>query len=146
MNISEELPDTTGGITVWPYSSDYPWTRDNFGPLWIPKKGTSVELTLTNLPLYDRIITAYEGTELSVKDGAIFINGEKTSTYTFAMDYYFMMGDNRHQSADSRYWGFVPEDHVVGRPLLVWLSLNKDKSLFGGKIRFDRFFKWVANE
>jgi signal peptidase I len=146
MNISEELPDTTGGITVWPYSSDYPWTRDNFGPLWIPKKGTSVELTLTNLPLYDRIITAYEGNELSVKDGSIFINGEKTSTYTFAMDYYFMMGDNRHQSADSRYWGFVPEDHVVGRPLLVWLSLNKDKSLFGGKIRFDRFFKWVANE
>ncbi len=145
MKISEQKPDSNRIIT-WPYSSDYVWSRDNFGPLWIPEKGATVDLTLKNLVIYDRIITAYEGNELEVKNGQIFINGEKTNSYTFKMDYYFMMGDNRHQSQDSRYWGFVPEDHVVGRPLLVWLSLNKDKSIFNGGIRFDRFFKWVANE
>ncbi len=141
----EEMPDSTKTQT-WPYSTDYNWSRDNFGPLWIPKKGTTVKLSLKNLVLYDRIITAYEGNTLDVRNGDIYINGEKQDEYTFNMDYYFMLGDNRHQSADSRYWGFVPEDHVVGRPLLVWLSLNKDKSLFDGKIRFERFFKWVANE
>ena len=146
MTMDIERVDSTRMPDVWPYSTDYMWSRDNFGPLYIPKKGTSVELTLKNLVLYDRIITAYEGNTLDVKNGEILINGEKTTEYTFKMDYYFMMGDNRHQSADSRYWGFVPEDHVVGRPILVWLSLNKDKSLFNGGIRFDRFFKWVVNE
>jgi len=145
MKKSEEQADSSQ-IFTWPYSSDYVWSRDNFGPLWIPAKGAKVDLTLKNLVLYERIITAYEGNTLVVKNGDIYINEQKTSSYTFKMDYYFMMGDNRHQSADSRYWGFVPEDHVVGRPLLVWLSLNKDKSLFGGKIRWERFFKWVANE
>ncbi len=145
ISMAEELPDSNYTQT-WPYSTDYNWSRDNFGPLWIPKKGATVKLNLKNLVIYDRIITAYEGNTLDVKDGQIYINGEKQDEYTFNMDYYFMLGDNRHQSADSRYWGFVPEDHVVGRPLLVWLSLNKDKSLFEGKIRFDRFFKWVANE
>ncbi len=141
----EQTPDSSK-IMTWPYSSDYVWSRDNFGPLWIPAKGATVQLNLKNLVLYDRIITAYEGNTLDVKNGDIYINGKPTKEYTFKMDYYFMLGDNRHQSQDSRYWGFVPEDHVVGRPLLVWLSLNKDKSLFEGKIRFDRFFKWVANE
>ncbi len=140
-----EMPDSSE-ILTWPYSSDYVWSRDNFGPLYIPKAGATVTLTLKNLVLYERIITAYEHNKLDVKDGSIYINGQKTNEYTFKMDYYWMMGDNRHKSADSRYWGFVPEDHVVGRPLLVWLSLNKDKSLFNGGIRWNRFFKWVANE
>ncbi len=140
-----EAPDSSQ-IQTWPFSSDYVWSRDDFGPLYIPKKGATVTLTLKNLVLYERVITAYEHNTLDVKDGDIYVNGEKTDRYTFKMDYYWMMGDNRHKSQDSRYWGFVPEDHVVGRPLLVWLSLNKDKSLFNGGIRWNRFFKWVANE
>lgn len=146
MAMDEDKIDSTSMPQVWPYSSDYNWTRDNYGPLYIPKKGATVKLSLKNLVIYDRIITAYEGNTLKVKNGDIYVNDVKTDEYTFEMDYYFMMGDNRHQSADSRYWGLVPEDHVVGRPILVWLSLNKDKSLFGGKIRFNRFFKWVVNE
>jgi signal peptidase I len=128
--------------TVFPYSKHFPWTRDNFGPLWIPKAGETVDLTLENLLLYERIITSYEGNSLSVKDSTIFINGNSVDKYTFKMDYYFMMGDNRHKSADSRYWGFVPEDHIVGRPILVWLSLDADKT-FPSNIRWKRFFKMV---
>ncbi|SMO78694.1 signal peptidase I [Saccharicrinis carchari] len=146
MAMDEHKVDSTGMPQVWPYSTDYKWSRDNYGPLYIPQKGAKVKLNLKNLVIYDRIITAYEGNTLKVKNGDIYINDVKTNEYTFKMNYYFMMGDNRHQSADSRYWGFVPEDHVVGRPILVWLSLNKDKSLIDGKIRFNRFFKWVVNE
>ncbi|GAO28927.1 signal peptidase I [Geofilum rubicundum] len=132
------------GMQVFPYSQHFNWSRDNYGPLLMPEKGATVELTMDNLLLYERIITAYEGNTLEVKDNTIYINGEATSSYTFNMDYYFMLGDNRHKSADSRYWGFVPEDHIVGRPVLVWLSLNKDKG-FPGNIRWDRFFKFVRN-
>ncbi len=146
MIMDEEVADSTQLPDVWPYSTDYMWSRDNFGPLYIPQKGATVQLNMENLVLYDRVITAYEGNKLEVKDNTIYINGDIATEYTFKMDYYFMLGDNRHQSADSRYWGFVPEDHIIGRPVLVWLSLNKDKSLFGGKIRFDRFFKWVLDE
>jgi len=146
--LSVKMDDVQGdstGFSVFPYSPDYPWGRDNFGPLWIPKKGATVELNLKNLVIYDRIITAYEGNKLQVKDGQIYINGAVATTYTFQMNYYFMMGDNRHKSADSRYWGFVPEDHVVGKPIMVWLSLDKDKS-FLSSIRWNRFFKWVKSE
>jgi len=126
---------------VFPLGGSKSWTRDNYGPLYIPKKGVKLVLNNYNLPIYERIIRVYEGNKLEVKDGKFFINGKQTTTYKFKMDYYWMMGDNRHNSADSRYWGFVPEDHVVGRPVLVWLSLNKDKGWFEGKIRFSRFFK-----
>ena len=126
---------------VFPIYGEYGWTRDNFGPLIMPKKGTSVNLTVTNLPIYEHIIRNYEGNTLSVKDNKIFINDKQSDTYTFKMDYYWMMGDNRHNSADSRYWGFVPEDHIVGRPVFVWLSLDKDKGWFNGKIRFNRIGK-----
>ena len=128
--------------TIFPFSSDYNWTRDNFGPLWIPEKGVTVELTLENLPLYERIITAYEGNTLEVKDGRIFINSKEADSYTFAQDYYFMMGDNRHNSLDSRYWGFVPEDHIVGKPAVIWLSIDGNKK-FPNNIRWRRFFKFV---
>ena len=128
--------------TIFPFSPEYRWTRDNFGPLWIPRKGATVELNLENLPLYERIITSYEGNGLEVRDGRIFINGEEAQSYTFSQDYYFMMGDNRHNSLDSRYWGFVPEDHIVGKPALIWLSIDGNKK-FPKNIRWRRFFKFV---
>ncbi len=143
IDIEEEQPDSTG-FRVYPYSSDYPWSRDNYGPIWMPQKGATVKLNLQNIVLYERIITAYEGNTLECKNGTILLNGQATDQYTFKMDYYFMLGDNRHKSADSRYWGFVPEDHIVGKPILVWLSLDKDKS-FPGNIRWNRFFKVVHN-
>ena len=127
---------------IFPFSLDYKWTRDNFGPLWVPNKGATVELTLSNLPLYKRIITSYEGNTLDIKDGKIYINSEETQSYTFKQDYYFMMGDNRHNSLDSRYWGFVPEDHIVGKPAVIWLSIDGNKK-FPKNIRWRRFFKFV---
>nr|WP_320118729.1 signal peptidase I [uncultured Marinifilum sp.] len=127
---------------VFPFSDNYNWNRDNFGPLVIPKKGQTVKLSLESLPLYERVINAYEENSLSVKDSIIYINGKPADTYTFKMNYYWMMGDNRHMSADSRYWGYVPEDHVVGKASFIWLSLDKDKSAFE-KIRWNRIFKWI---
>ena len=134
--------DTTG---IYPLNKITGWTADNYGPIWIPKKGETIDLNLDNLPLYERAIHAYEGNKLEVKDGKIYINGVQTDKYTFKMNYYWMMGDNRHNSADSRYWGFVPEDHVVGKPIFVWLSLNPDRGLFDGKIRWNRIFSFVDN-
>ncbi len=136
-------PGEFGGET-FPLGYNEKWTRANYGPIWIPKRGESIELTLENLPIYERAIHTYEGNEVTVKGDKIFINGVESKEYTFEMDYYIMMGDNRDKSADSRFWGFVPEDHVVGKPLFVWLSIDKDRSLFDGKIRFDRFFKGVG--
>eukprot|EP01029_Cantina_marsupialis_P011699 TRINITY_DN25_c0_g1_i2.p1 TRINITY_DN25_c0_g1~~TRINITY_DN25_c0_g1_i2.p1 ORF type:complete len:463 (+),score=38.14 TRINITY_DN25_c0_g1_i2:2765-4153(+) len=127
---------------VFPFSDHYNWNRDNFGPLVIPKKGETVDLTLKTLPLYERAINAFENNKLQVKDSTIYINDKPAKTYTFKMDYYWMMGDNRHMSADSRYWGYVPEDHIVGKASFIWLSLDKDKS-FIDKIRWDRIFKWI---
>ena len=142
-NIDSYPPDYPDSeLTIFPFSSDYKWTRDNFGPLWIPKKGVEVELTVKNLPLYQRIITSYEGNDLEVKDGKIYINSEEVQSYTFKQDYYFMMGDNRHNSLDSRYWGFVPEDHIVGKPAVIWLSIDGNKK-FPNNIRWRMFFKFV---
>lgn len=135
-------PEEMGGST---YPVDYKtgWSRDNFGPLWIPKKGATIELTKHNLALYSRCIRNYENNTLQVEGDKVLINGKPATTYTFKYDYYFMMGDNRHKSADSRSWGFVPEDHIVGKPILIWLSLDKDRSLFDGGIRWNRLFKMV---
>ena len=138
-------PDDMGG-DVYPMNLYTKWTRDNYGPLWIPRKGATITLTEDNLPLYERCIRAYEGNTLEQRPDGIYINGEKTDTYTFQMDYYWMMGDNRHNSLDSRYWGFVPEDHVVGKPIVVWLSLDKDRGWLDGKVRWNRLFKWVHED
>jgi len=127
---------------IFPSDSRYPWNVDNFGPLTIPAKGTTVQLTVDNLPLYRRIIGIYEKNNLVVDGNVIKINGEVATSYTFKMNYYWMMGDNRDNSADSRYWGFVPEDHVVGKAKFIWLSLDKDKK-FPANIRFNRFFMGV---
>ncbi|WP_294608818.1 S26 family signal peptidase [uncultured Bacteroides sp.] len=128
---------------MYPLNLYTKWDRNNYGPIWIPKKGATIKLTEDNLPIYQRPIEAYEGNKLEIKEDGIYINGKKTDEYTFKMDYYWMMGDNRHNSADARSWGFVPEDHVVGKPIVVWLSLDKDRGWFDGKIRWNRIFKWV---
>jgi signal peptidase I len=133
-------PEVFGGVT-YPYHYQTGWTRDNFGPLWIPKKGETIVLNEENLALYARCITTYEGNTLHTTDAHVYVNGVPANSYTFRYDYYFMMGDNRHNSLDSRYWGFVPEDHIVGRPLLVLLSLDKDRGWFDGKIRWNRLFR-----
>ena len=130
---------------LFPQNKNTKWTIDNYGPLWIPAKGATIQIDLENLPFYERIIKVYEGNDLQVKrDGTILINGQKADSYTFKMDYYWMQGDNRQNSADSRFWGFVPEDHIVGRPVFIWLSLDKDKK-WGqkGKIRWNRQFRSV---
>ncbi|MDR0745938.1 MAG: signal peptidase I [Mediterranea sp.] len=128
---------------IYPLKRHTKWNRDNYGPIWIPAKGATITLTKDNLPIYERCIRAYERNTLEEKEEGIYINGQKTDSYTFKMDYYWMMGDNRHNSLDSRYWGFVPEDHVVGKPIMVWLSLDKDRGWFDGKIRWNRVFKWI---
>ncbi|MCD8202511.1 MAG: signal peptidase I [Prevotella sp.] len=129
---------------LYPLNANTKWTRDNYGPIWIPKKGDSIKLDLKNLPIYERPIRVYENNKLEVKDGKIFINDKQTNYYTFKMDYYWMMGDNRHNSADSRYWGFVPEDHIVGKPIFIWWSSDPDRHGFGG-IRWNRLFQFVDN-
>lgn len=126
----------------FPNDTNYRWTLNNFGPLYIPRKGATIQLDTLNICLYERIIGHYEKNDLRVKDGQIWINGEPTREYTFKMDYYWMMGDNRHSSLDSRFWGFVPEDHIVGKPKFIWLSLDKNKS-FINRIRWERMFKGV---
>jgi len=128
---------------IFPFNNAYKWNRDNFGPLYIPKKDVPINLTAKNIVIYERLIRTYEGNDLQVKGGSIIINGTETNTYTPRMDYYWMMGDNRHNSADSRYWGFVPEDHIVGKAEFVWLSLDQNKSWFNGKIRWSRLFSIV---
>ncbi|UPS44600.1 signal peptidase I [Prevotella sp. E15-22] len=141
--IAPEVDNRTDEI--YPKNMVKSWTRDNYGPVWIPKKGESIKLSLDNLPIYERPIKVYEHNDLEVRDGKIFINGEQTDSYTFKMDYYWMMGDNRHNSADSRYWGFVPEDHIVGKPIFIWWSSDPDRGLFSGGIRWSRLFSIVDN-
>ena len=125
---------------IFPLGNEYGWSRPDMGEFWIPKRGSTLHLTLDNLPVYERAIRVYEGNDLRVKDGKIYINGEPSDHYTFKYDYYWMMGDNRDRSADSRYWGFVPEDHIVGAPMFVFASFDKDKGLMDGKIRWERIF------
>ena len=129
---------------AFPHDARYPWTADNFGPLWIPQKGATIALTEDILPLYGRIIDVYEDNDLEVRDDGIYINGECRDSYTFKMNYYWMMGDNRHNSLDSRYWGFVPEDHIVGKPIFIWWSSDPDRHGLGG-IRWNRLFRFVDN-
>ena len=135
-------PGEFGG-EVFPLDTAYRWTRADFGPLWIPRKGETLQLTVQNYPLYERAIRTYEGNELSLKDGIIYLNGKPATEYTFKMNYYMMLGDNRDNSADSRYWGFVPEDLIIGTPILVFMSLDKDKGWPDGKFRYNRFLRSV---
>jgi signal peptidase I len=134
------------GMAIFPNSPMAPfntWTRDNYGPIHIPAKGETIELTAENLEKYKRVIVSYEKNTLEQRDGKIFINGEATTQYTFKQNYYWMMGDNRHQSADSRYWGFVPEDHIVGKPVFTWFSKEDPSYQESAEIRWSRMFKTV---
>ena len=135
--------EDTYDMSIFPHDSRYHWNKDNFGPIVIPQKGQTVEINDSTIVLYDKIIKNYELNDLQVKDGKVYINGQIADSYTFQMDYYFMMGDNRHNSADSRFWGFVPENHIVGRTLFVWLSLDKFKTIGEGKIRWNKMFKKI---
>ncbi len=127
---------------IFPHSKSYAWNVDNFGPLVIPKEGMTVAIDTTNIVLYDRIIGVYEHNDLKVQEGKVFINGKEAHSYTFKMNYYWMMGDNRHNSADSRYWGFVPQDHIVGKAVFVWMSLKENTDI-SHKFRWNRFFTFV---
>lgn len=128
---------------IFPHSSHYPWNRDNFGPLWVPRQGVTVQLDTININLYKRIIKNYEHNDLKIENGVIYINGIAAKSYTFKQDYYFVMGDNRHNSADSRMWGFVPHDHIVGKASFIWLSLDSDRRWGDGKIRWNRMFRTI---
>lgn len=108
-------PEIDSSEDVFPYDQLHHWTRDNYGPLWIPKQGASIQLTSLNYPIYERIIRTYEGNKLDMRDGRIYINGREATSYIFKMNYYWVLGDNLHGSQDSRYWGFVPEDHMIGK-------------------------------
>ena len=140
---TRELPGTT--FFYYPLNYETGWTRSDFGPLWIPKRGDTIWFNRGNLDFlvaaYERPIKNYEGNDFAFRNGRVYINGEVADYYVFRFDYYFMMGDNRHNSADSRNWGFVPEDHIVGRPVLIWLSLERDNPWFGGRIRWNRMFR-----
>ncbi len=138
----ENIDPTFSNYLIFPFSKNYSWTEDNFGPVVVPKKNTTVDLTMENLPLYKRIISVYEKNKLVLKGDSIFINDVPARTYTFKMNYYFMMGDNRHNSNDSRYWGFVPDNHIIGKAVFVWLSIDKNKKLFRN-IRWNKMFKFI---
>ncbi len=129
--------------SIFPHDPNYPWNADFFGPIYIPEKGKTIDINLEVLPLYKRLITEYEGHDLTVKGNQIFIDGQLATTYTFAQDYYWMMGDNRNNSIDARFWGFVPFDHVVGKPVFIWMSWDKNGKGFN-KIRWNRLFTTVG--
>lgn len=132
-------PNGTPEIGIFPNNQKYAWNLDNFGPFVIPSKGMTIKLDETNYEIYERAIRVYEGNEITMESGIISINGERTQNYTFKMDYYWMMGDNRHNSEDARIWGFVPEDHIVGKAQFVWLSIDEKGSFFD-KVRWNRIF------
>ena len=137
-------PKGKPGYNIFPQNPEYAWNNDNFGPVFIPAKGSTVALNLKALPLYKKIIRDYEGNSVSVSGNQVMINGKAADTYTFQQDYYWMMGDNRHHSEDSRTWGFVPENHIVGTPVFIWLSFdNFNEGITHWKPRWDRIFTTV---
>jgi signal peptidase I len=139
-----KLEESSKTYLVYPNHPDFKWNEDNFGPLVIPKKGMKITLNKENAILYHKVIQKYEWNKnVKIQGYKISIDGKEINEYTFKQDYFFMMGDNRHNSLDSRFWGFVPEDHVLGEASFTWLSLNANKGWFGGKIRWGRMFTWI---
>ncbi len=137
-------PKDAKGYNIFPQDNSYAWNNDNFGPIYLPEKGKTVPLNMEVLPLYKKIIKDYEGNTISVNGNQISINGRLTDTYTFKQDYYWMMGDNRDHSEDSRTWGFVPENHIVGTPIFIWMSIDNFRDGWRNwKIRWERVFTTV---
>lgn len=129
---------------LFPNSQLFKWNRDNYGPVSVPKEGVTVNLTPENIALYGNVIKSYEGNEgVEFDEKSLKIGGKAVTSYTFKQDYYFMMGDNRHNSADSRYWGFVPKDHIVGKAVFVWMSIDPNPTSLLGKIRWSRLFRVI---
>ncbi|QNM85928.1 signal peptidase I [Polaribacter pectinis] len=134
---------------IFPHIESNKWSQDNFGPIYIPKAGATVKIDSESIPYYEQIIKNYENNDLQIVGENIFINGEKADSYTFKQDYYWLMGDNRHNSLDARYWGYVPFDHVLGKPVMVWFSWDANAATFGEKIksiRWDRMFTTVHGD
>jgi signal peptidase I len=125
---------------IFPSNPKFKWNLDNFGPLTLPKRGMSIKLNDSTLTLYRQAIEKYENNEVNINGSTILINGKKAYSYTFKMNYYWMMGDNRHNSLDSRFWGYVPEDHIVGKAMITWFSTDSGKDMFH-KVRWNRIFK-----
>lgn len=143
--ISVDKFDFGPGMDVFPHSPELDWSIDNFGPVYIPEKGKTINLTVQNLPLYRMIIEEYEKNSLEVKGNQVLINGEVADSYTFLQDYFWMMGDNRHNSEDARYWGYVPENHIVGKPVFIWMSIEGiNDGIKNWKIRWERVFTTVG--
>jgi len=143
-SVTKQLtPSGTYNPRVFPHNEKYAWSDDNYGPIYIPEAGKTVALNLESLPFYKRIIEVYENNNLTVNGNEIFINGKLATEYTFKQDYYWMMGDNRHNSEDARYWGYVPFDHVVGKPVFIWFSWDTNGDGIAEKIRWDRVFTTV---
>lgn len=144
------VTNVTRNVSIVPEPNVFPqiqnkWNKDNYGPIYIPERGKKIALNIENLPFYKRIITEYEGNDLKVNGQEIRINGQVANSYTFKQDYFWMMGDNRHNSEDSRYWGYVPENHIVGKPVFIWMSLDSNgKGL--NKVRWERVFTTVGGE
>ena len=129
---------------LFPVSDQLQWNRDNYGPIVIPAKGMKVNLTALNIAFYEEVIKNYDGNQgVNIEGNKIFQNGKPLLSYTFKQDYYFMMGDNRHNSADSRYWGFVPKDHIIGKAILVWMSIDPYPTGFINKIRWNRVLRVI---
>lgn len=150
----ERIIDSAGNaeVSTFPNTNKTDWNRDNFGPIYIPEAGKTVEINRETLPFYKRIIETYEGEEMhlenkiTTKGTQVLLNGSPIDSYTFKQNYYFMMGDNRHNSEDSRYWGYVPENHVVGKPVFVWMSWDANGEGFSNKIRWERLFTTVGGD
>lgn len=141
--IKDLSPKGNYSKSVFPHNEQYLWSVDNYGPIYIPEEGKTVELNAKSIPFYKRIIEVYENNDLTIHGDEIFINGKLVTNYTFKQNYYWMMGDNRHNSEDARFWGYVPFDHVVGKPVFVWFSWNTNGQGLGEKIRWERVFTTV---
>ena len=143
--VMEVVPKGESGYNVFPQSPYYKWNRDNFGPIYIPEAGKTVEINAKTIPFYKKIIRDYEKNDVKITGASVYINGKEANSYTFKQDYYWMMGDNRDHSEDSRAWGYVAEDHIVGKPVFVWMSFdNFDDGIANWKVRWDRVFTTVG--